>query len=358
MIPHSRPFLPPHEAYSRYTEGIWQRQWLTNQGPLVKEFEEKIARYLGVEFVSYLSSGTTGLQCMLRTLARGGEVITTPFSYVATAGAVFWEGFTPVFADVETDTLAINHEKAAALIGENTRAILATHVYGLPANVAALETLAAQHGIPIFFDGAHAFGVKYHDRSLLSYGDCAVLSLHATKVFHTANGGLVVSRTAEGKKYIDAYRNFGHDGPNNFPYPGINGKNSEFHAALGLAMLPYADALLERRRGQWQRYRSLLKVLPDKCFLNPGVNTLHNGAYFPILNAEPTRASAIIAALAAAGVEARRYFYPALNTITYMAGAPCPVAEALSESAFCLPLHHDLTANEQEYIAKFVLNLW
>ncbi len=355
MIPHSRPFLPPHEEYSRYTQGIWQRQWLTNNGPLVQEFEAKIAAYLGVKFVSYLSSATTGLQCILRSLPRGGEIVTTPFSYVATAGAVFWEGFTPVFADIEADTLAINPEKAAALISNNTRAILTTHVYGLPANVTALQALADQHGIPIFYDGAHAFGVVHDERSLLSYGEYSVLSLHATKLFHTANGGLVVSRNEEGKKRIDAYRNFGHEGPNHFPNPGINGKNSEFHAALGLAMLPYADALLEKRRTQWNNYRDLLKELPSSSFLSPAPNTLHNGAYFPLLYFKSSKTTAIIAALAAEGIEARRYFYPALNTIAYMAGAPCPVAEKLSASAFCLPLHHHLSESEQERIAHIVL---
>lgn len=354
-IPHSKPFLPPVGEYKKRIDEVWNNGWLTNHGPLVREFEKEIAAYLKVSHVSCVSSGTMGLQCALRTLPRGGEIITTPYSYVATAGAVFWEGFKPVFADIEPGSLALDPLRVAEKITPDTRAVLATHVYGLPAQVDALEDLCRAQKLPLMYDAAHAFGVEQQGRSLLSYGDYSVLSLHATKVFHTANGGLVVSRTAEGKALIDGYRNFGHDGPNHFPLPGINGKNSELHAALGLSILPYADMLLEERRSQWQRYRELLSFLPERHFLNPSAETLHNGSYFPLLHLDAAFAERAISALLAAGIEGRRYFYPALNTISYLNGTTCPIAERVASSVFCLPLYHGLSHKDQSMITEIIL---
>jgi dTDP-4-amino-4,6-dideoxygalactose transaminase len=354
-IPHSKPYMPPLADYGNYLEGIWHRQWLTNHGPLVQEFEQRMAAYLNVPYTSYLSSGTAGLQCVLRTLPRSGEIITTPYSYVATAGAIHWEGFTPVYADVDPTTLAPTAAQVRACITPRTRGILVTHVYGLPANVDALEAVAHQHGLPIYYDAAHAFGTLYRGDSLAARGRFAVLSLHATKVFHTANGGLVVCHSHEDKALIDAYRNFGHDGPNHFPQPGINAKNSELHAALGLAILPQADALLSTRRAQWQRYKTLLGACAEPHTLSPCSETLHNGAYFPLLHLKEDQAKRIQAALLAAGIEARRYFSPALNTIDHLRGGPCPVAEGLCRTVLCLPLYHDLRREEQEEVAAIVL---
>ncbi len=354
-IPHSKPFLPPLEQYQQLIAEVWSSGWLTNHGPKLQAFEKAIAQYLGLPYVSYVSSGTTGLQCALRTLPRGGEVITTAYSYVATAGAVFWEGFTPVFADVALDRLSANPEDVAQLINPRTRAILITHVYGVPAHTEALQALSDAHNIPLIYDAAHAFGVMHQGKSLLSYGHFSILSLHATKIFHTANGGLVVSHTAKGKAMIDGYRNFGHDGPNHFKSPGINGKNSELHAALGLALLPYADALLKRRAAQWLHYKNLLSALPAKHFLQIPDGCDHNGAYFPLLHLRKQQSVRIASALSMEGIEARRYFSPALNTIAYMRGAPCPLAEALAETVLCLPLFHTMDEGQQAHIAHIIL---
>lgn len=354
-ISHSKPFLPPIEAYHNKVQQIWDNVWLTNHGPMVEEFEEKIAAFLGLRHVSYVSSGTMGLQCALRTLPRGGEIITTPYSYVATASAVFWEGYTPVFADIDPANLALDPKCVAAKIGPKTVGVLATHVYGIPADCDGLEALCSAHGLPLMYDGAHAFGVKHKGKSLLAYGDISVLSLHATKVFHTANGGLVVCKNEADKKRIDQYRNFGHNGPNHFSGPGINGKNSELHAALGLSMLPYADEVLQKRRSQWTRYRELLSGLDQKHFVQIDRETVHNGAYFPILQLPPTLAGNILKAMDHAGVEARRYFNPSLNTIEYLRGDACPISEQIADTVFCLPLHHHLSASQQEEIAEIVL---
>lgn len=356
-IPHSKPFLPPEENFTALTREIWQNGWLTNHGPLVRRFEKEAADFLGVPRISFLSSGTSGLQCALRTLPRGGEIITTPYSYVATAGAVFWEGFTPVFADVDPDTLCLCPEKAAEKFTRNTRAVLATHVYGLPADTQALGALAKDRGVPVMYDAAHCFGVKMNGKSLLLEGDISVLSTHATKVFHTANGGMAVCASAEDQARIDRFRNFGHDGPNRFDGPGINAKNSEFHAALGLAALPYADEILSRRREQWMRYAEQLRDVPGIRVLQVPESTEHNGAYFPILGLSPERAAKVISALGEAGIEARRYFSPSLNKVAYMKGSPCPVSEAAADSVFCLPLYHTLAPESQDEIAEGVRKL-
>ncbi|MCA1752725.1 MAG: DegT/DnrJ/EryC1/StrS family aminotransferase [Flavobacteriales bacterium] len=324
-IPHSKPFLPPADDYKAKVDEIWQNGWLTNHGPMLRQFETEVAEYLNLSGVSFLSSGTMALQCALRTLERGGEIIVTPYSYVATAGAVFWEGFTPVFADIDPVSLALDPEKAAEKITSKTRAILATHVYGIPADVEGLESLGA------------------------------VVSTHATKVFHTANGGFTVCKKEEDRRQIDLYRNFGHDGPNRFASPGINGKNSEFHAALGLTLLPFANELINRRREQWEHYRDLLFGHSEFRILEIPAKTEHNGAYFPVLGLSAQRANRVIGVLEEAGVEARRYFNPSLNKVPYLKGGACPVSEAAAESVFCLPLYHGLTGADREFIADIVL---
>ncbi|MFN2423782.1 MAG: DegT/DnrJ/EryC1/StrS family aminotransferase [Cryomorphaceae bacterium] len=354
-IPHSKPFLPPADDYKAKVDEIWQNGWLTNHGPMLRQFETEVAEYLNLSGVSFLSSGTMALQCALRTLERGGEIIVTPYSYVATAGAVFWEGFTPVFADIDPVSLALDPEKAAEKITSKTRAILATHVYGIPADVEGLESLGAAHDLPVMFDAAHAFGVKYKGESLLKRGDISVVSTHATKVFHTANGGFTVCKKEEDRRQIDLYRNFGHDGPNRFASPGINGKNSEFHAALGLTLLPFANELINRRREQWEHYRDLLFGHSEFRILEIPAKTEHNGAYFPVLGLSAQRANRVIGVLEEAGVEARRYFNPSLNKVPYLKGGACPVSEAAAESVFCLPLYHGLTGADREFIADIVL---
>ncbi len=355
-IPHCKPYFPPLTAYQAKVEEIWKNGWLTNQGPLVTEFEEKIASYFGLKHVSYVSSGTMGLQCALRALGEAGEIITTPYSYVATSSAIFWEGHKPVFADIDRRTLTVDPDKVEALITPKTRALLVTHVYGMPANIEELQAIATKHKIKLIFDAAHAFGTSYKGKSLLEYGDISVLSLHATKLFHTANGGLVICKNAADKKRIDSLKNFGHNGPNNFDGLGINGKNSELHAALGLVMLDHADEIVAKRRGQWDFYKSLLSGMDDQHFLKPDSDTRHNGAYFPIMGLERKQTDRILSIFGANKIEMRRYFNPSLNKIAYLNGTACPVSEALADTVFCLPIYHDLRKSEQEEIVSLLLS--
>ncbi len=354
--PHSKPFLPDLETYQARIAEIWASGWLTNHGPELRSFEKALSQFLDVEHLCFVSSGTMGLQCMLRELPRGGEIITTPYSYVATSGALFWEGFRPRFVDIDPRRLCPRADDIRRHIVPNTRAILLTHVYGIPAFPVEMEALAKEFGLPLLYDAAHCFGVKYRDKSLLTYGDMAVLSTHATKIFHTANGGAVVTSGAEIRKRIEGYRNFGHDGPNEFKGPGINGKNSELHAALGLAILAEAEQLLEKRREQWHRYRELLSQIGDEHFLEIPADTEHNGAYFPLLHLDRKGADRLEQNAREDGIELRRYFQPALNRIDYLQGEPCPVAEAIAETVLCLPLYHTLSAADQEWIAEKVLS--
>jgi len=356
MIPATKPYLPNREAYNQLLDGIWERNWVTNHGPLVRELESKIAEYLDIEHISFVSSGTTGLQLMLKSLPSGGEIITTPFSYVATTSAISWQGFTPVFADILPTRLTIDPAKIREKINSQTRAILATHIYGNACEVEALEAIGKEFNIPVLYDGAHCFGSEYNGRSLLTYGDMAVLSTHATKLFHTANGGFVISKTADQKRKIDLLRNFGHNGTNNFEGIGINGKNSEFHAAMGLAILKDADALVEKRKKQSAYY---FEKLFDSGFGLIDIKNMGetNGSYFPIICSSKEKSAELIAHCLKKEIELRRYFSPSLNKLDYVRYSACPVAENISERVICLPLYHSLKEEEQDGILTEILKI-
>ncbi len=356
MIPATKPYLPNREAYNQLIDGIWERNWVTNHGPLVQELELRIAQHLDIEHLSFVSSGTTGLQLMLKSLPSGGEIITTPFSYVATTSAISWQGFTPVFADVIPGRLTIDPAKIREKINSQTRAILATHIYGNACEIEALDAIGKEFNIPVLYDGAHCFGSKYKERSLLTYGDMAVLSTHATKLYHTANGGFVVSKTADQKRKIDLLRNFGHNGTNNFEGIGINGKNSEFHAAMGLAILKDADALLERRKKQSAYY---FERLFDSGFELIDIKNVGetNESYFPIICSSKEKSEELIAHCFKKEIELRRYFSPSLNKLDYVSYSACPVAEDISERIICLPLYHSLRQEDQDEILTEILKI-
>lgn len=349
MIPATKPYLPEREKYDALLDGIWERNWITNHGPLVREFENKLSEYLDLEHVSFVSSGTMALQLMLKTLPENGEVITTPFSYVATANAISWQGHRPVFADILPGRLTIDPQKVREKITSDTRAILATHIYGNACEIEELEAIGKEFKIPVFYDGAHCFGSKYKGKSLLNYGDMSALSTHATKVFHTVNGGVVVSQNAAQKTKIDLMRNFGHHGLNNFETAGINGKNSELHAAMGLAILNDANMLVAERKKQSAYY---FANLIDSNFELIQIKNIAetNGAYFPIICPTKQISEELIAGANKAGIELRRYFNPSLNTLKFLNQSLCPVAEDISERIICLPLYHDLSEADQDKI--------
>src|SRR5687768_4184823 len=254
MIKVTKTFLPPLEEYVEYLESIWASGWVTNHGPLVGRLEDQLRTVLEVPHLYFLSNGTIALQLAYRALGLSGEVITTPFSYVATSSTLVWEGLRPILVDIDSETLTIDPERVEAAITPRTTAILGTHVYGNPCDVAALEDIAKRRGLRVVYDAAHAFGVRYRGRPLAAYGDVSTLSFHATKLFHTGEGGAVVTGDGETARRLAYMRNFGHNGEEDFFGLGINGKNSELHAVLGLCVLPRIQDIVAARQGHATRY--------------------------------------------------------------------------------------------------------
>jgi dTDP-4-amino-4,6-dideoxygalactose transaminase len=277
----TKSYLPPLEEYVGYLRGIWERGHLTNAGPLVVELEQRLKDYLGVKHCFYVNNGTIALQIAIKALKLEGEVLTTPFSYVATTSSLVWEGCSPVFVDIDPVTLCIDPAKLEAAITPRTTAIMATHVYGNPCDVEAIAAIATRHGLRVIYDAAHAFGVEYKDQSVLNYGDISTLSFHATKLFHTVEGGAIITNDDEVAHRISYMRNFGHNGPEAFWGVGVNGKSSEFHAAMGLCVLPQVDNLVRRRREISERYdRILANTAIVRPQLQPGT-TRYTYSYYP-----------------------------------------------------------------------------
>lgn len=354
MINVTRTFLPPLEEYTTYLQGIWERVYLTNAGPLVLELEQRLKDYLGVKHFFFVNNGTIALQIALKALDIEGEVLTTPFSYVATTSSIVWEGSTPVFVDIDPETLCLDSARIEAAITPRTKAIMATHVYGNPCNVEAIEALARKHSLRVIYDAAHAFGTQYQGKSVLEYGDVSTLSFHATKLFHTGEGGAIVTNDDALADRIAYMRNFGHNGPEAFWGVGINGKSSELHAAMGLAVLPYIDRLIQKRKDLTQLYDSLLD--PAVC-RRPGIQpgtTAYNYSYYPVVVPSEQVLLQIRDALNAANIFPRRYFYPSLNTLNYVDQRAMPVSEDISTRVLCLPLYYDLEAEQVRQIAAIL----
>lgn len=354
MIPVSQPFLPPKDEYDLLVGSIWDRRWLTNNGPYVQQLEEKLKTYLELYSLHFVSNGTIALQLALKSLGISKEVITTPFSFVATTTSILWENCQPVFVDIEPQTLCIDPVKIEAAITEETEAILATHVYGIPCDVKRIEELAKKYDLKVIYDAAHAFGVQYKERSLLSYGDISTISFHATKLFHTVEGGAIVNnRGVEGERTIKLLRSFGFE-DDKYITAGINGKNSEFHAAMGLCNLKYIDEIILKREKITQTYDDLL----NNRFLKPTIpaDVKYNYAYYPIIFSTEKELLRTQNLLRKNGVETRRYFYPSLNKLTYLQKAnPCPISEDIAKRILCLPLFSDLNLEEVEKISSLIM---
>ena len=352
MINVSKPYLPPLEEFGQYLEAIWKRAWVSNGGPCEKELERKLETYTGANHVCMVSSGTMALQLALKSLSVQGEIITTAFSHVSTLNAIIWNNSKPVFVDIEDKHFCIDPVLIEKAITKRSRAILATHVYGYPCQVEQIREIATRHGLKVIYDGAHAFGVKMDGRSLLNQGDATAASFHATKVFHTIEGGAVVTNNPTTAKTCEQLRNFGL--PESEPaLAGINGKNSELHAAVGLCNLKRMEEFISKRRELTLLYHRLLDGLPLYLPQAPARST-PNFAYLPILFDSPAAMYAVRKALAEHGVETRRYFYPSINQLPYTTGPPCPVAESVSQRILCLPLYHDLMQEQVSYIASIV----
>ena len=354
MINVTKPFLPPQVEYEMALKEIWRRGWLTNNGPLVNELELKIKELLGLSHLLYLSNGTVALQIAIKALGLKGEIITTPFSYVATTSTIVWESCVPVFADIDPDSLNIDARLIEAAITPKTVAIMATHVYGNPCDVDAIEKIAKRHKLKVIYDGAHCFGSTYKGKSVYTYGDICTASFHATKIFHTVEGGAVVTNDPDLTRKMVLLRNFGHSSPVDFDGVGINAKNSEFHALMGLINLRYFDEILKKRQNQSALYDQKLKGLNVRK-----IRTLpkseHNCAYYPIIFLSEAELLKAVSTLNAHWIYPRRYFYPTLNKLNYVEGQPCPVCEDISPRVLCLPLYHDLTDEEISFICRLLL---
>lgn len=356
MIPVTKPFLPPKHEFDTLVNGIWDRNWLTNNGPLANELELLLAEYLKVDRVCYLSNGTIALQIAIKALKLTGEIITTPFSYVATVSSIVWEGCQPVFVDIDPLSFNIDPAGIEQAITPRTSAILATHVYGNPCEIDSIRKIANKYGLKVIYDAAHCFGTKYKGQSVYKYGDISTASFHATKLYHTIEGGAIFSPHAEIIEDVTWIRNFGHAGPVRFSGLGINGKNSELHAAMGIVNLNYIENILERRKELSLYYDDVLKnlnvstpkILADSEF---------NYAYYPIIFESEDILNKSIKELNSHNIFPRRYFYPALTSLPYVEDKNLPVTTAVSHCVLCLPLYHTLLFSEIDLIADLLLRV-
>ncbi|ASU34739.1 DegT/DnrJ/EryC1/StrS family aminotransferase [Mucilaginibacter xinganensis] len=354
MIPVTKPFLPSEKEFKSYTKSIWERQWLTNNGPLVNTLELKLKEYLGLDHLLFVSNGTVALQLAIKALDLKGEIITTPFSFVATTSSIVWQGCKPVFVDIDPETFNIDASKIEAAITPQTSAILATHVYGNPCDIEAIQRIAGKHNLKVIYDAAHCFGTRYKNKSIFAYGDISTVSFHSTKLFHTIEGGAVITTDPDILKKLALMRNFGYSGVDTFSEQGINAKNCEFHAAMGLCNLGHIDDILKKRRYLSEQYRLRLKKL-DVQFQKLENPEDFNYAYFPVLFETEELMHESKANLELAQIYSRRYFYPSLSALPYVDNVIMPVCDSIAKRIICLPLYHTLTISDLDLICRILL---
>ncbi|MBW4933801.1 DegT/DnrJ/EryC1/StrS family aminotransferase [Marinobacter sp. F4206] len=360
MIPVTKPYLPNREKLKRYIDGIYERQWLTNNGQLVQELTQRLEDYLGVENLLLVTNGTLALQIASRALgvseANLGEMpeaITTPFTFIATASSLKWDGVQPIFADIDPDTWCLNPANIEPAITSNTRAIVPVHVFGNACDVEAINAVAHKHSLKVIYDSSHAFGVNYRGESLLKHGDAATLSFHATKLFHTGEGGAIIFKRKADLQRAKKLINFGISGPECIEDLGINAKMTELQAAMGLCVLDEMEENLKARAAVWHRYE---QGLSRKLRLQLKPETLdYNHAYFPVVFENEAQAMRVAAALEKNGVLARRYFYPSLSSVNCVGGqADPPVSKDLASRILCLPIFAQLSAFDQQQIISLI----
>ena len=353
VINVTQTFFPPLEEYKIQLERVWKNKWLTNRGELLLELEDKVKTYLGVSNVIIMNNGTIPIQIALKLLGNGGEIITTPFSYVATTAAIVWENCTPVFVDIHPEYLTIDETKIEAAITEKTTCILATHVFGNPCNIDAIEIIAKKHNLKVIYDAAHCFGVEYKGKSIFEYGDISTCSFHATKLFHTGEGGAAFCNDEVLRHKVFYSHNFGHNGPLDFYGLGINGKISELQAAMGLAVLPYmSDIISERKRvvDYYDEHLDFSKLKKIK-FRD---NTAWNYSYYPLVFESEDALLNVQKILNDNNIFPRRYFYPSLNSIDYTNGLEMPISESISSRVLCLPLYYGIVNKDLAIITALI----
>jgi dTDP-4-amino-4,6-dideoxygalactose transaminase len=358
----TQPYLPPLDEFTPYLEQIWANKILTNGGPFHQQLENALCEYLGVEHVALFSNGTLALITALQALRITGEVITTPYSFVATAHSLLWNGNKPVFVDVEPETLNLDPSKIEAAITPQTTAIMPVHCYGNPCDVDAIQKIADNYNLRVIYDAAHAFGVQCHCGSVLNHGDLSVLSFHATKVFNTFEGGAIICPDAKTKQRIDHLKNFGFVDETTVVAPGINGKMSEVNAAFGMLQLKHMAVVMQRREEIDTNYRDTLKAVKGIHCLPKAGQTIANHSYFPVLvQADyPLSRDSLYQKLKDQSIYARRYFYPLISDFPMYRGLPSaapanlPVAANAAAHILCLPIYPGLSVEDQQKVIDLI----
>ena len=358
------PLLPNLDEFYGLLKEIWDNKWITNNGHFHQELEKALCMYLGVEHLSLFTNGTLPLITALQAMCITGEVITTPYSFVATTHALWWNGIKPVFVDIDPTNCGIDPDKIEAAITPKTTAIMPVHCYGKPCDMERIQAIADKYGLKVIYDAAHAFGVEVNRESVLKHGDMSTLSFHATKVYNTAEGGALIVKDAETKKRVDYLKNFGFAGETEVVAPGINSKMDEVRAAYGLLNLRQVDVAIKKRRQVAVRYREALRNVPGIRFFDDMPSVKHNYSYFPIfVNAKEygmTR-DELYFKMKEQGILGRRYFYPLISTFSTYRGLPSaapenlPVATKIANEVICLPMHHELSEIELQRIISCLI---
>lgn len=353
MIPVTKAYLPTIESYYNRVQSIWDSGVLTNRGTLVQELENELKNKFSLNHLLCTNNGTIPIQIALKLYGNGGEVITTPFSYVATAAAIQWEGCIPVFVDIDEDHWTISPKKIKEAITPKTTCILATHVFGNPCDIEEIESIAKQYNLKVIYDAAHCFGVMYKGKSIFRYGDISTCSFHATKIFHTAEGGALICNNPGDYEKVFGLHNFGHRGKLDFSGLGINAKMSELSAAMGLCVFKDMELIYNKRKAIVKLYN--LHLTSQKCStFKLRSKTIINNSYYPIVFADQKIREQVEEALNENNIIPRRYFYPSLNKLPYVDQQNMPIAESLADRILCLPLYHSLTIEEQMLVIKII----
>ncbi len=364
IITVTSPLLPSLDEFIPYLKNIWEHKWLTNNGHYHQELEKALCEYLKVPYISLFTNGTLPLMCALQALRITGEVITTPYSFVATTHSLWWNGIRPVFVDIDPATCNIDPDKIEAAITPQTTAIMPVHVYGTPCDTKRIQEIADKYGLKIIYDAAHAFGVEINGKSILEAGDMSTLSFHATKVYNTIEGGALICHDEKTKKRIDYLKNFGFAGETTVVAPGINGKMDEVRAAYGLLNLKQVDKAIEAREQIVRQYKNGLRNVPGIRFMDDISKVKHNYAYFPIfIDVKQYRMTRddLYLKLKEKGILGRRYFYPLISEFSTYRGLDSAksnnlsTAQKIADSVICLPLYHNLSTEEIDYIIEQII---
>ncbi len=355
MINVTKTYLPDREKLNGYIDHIYKSGWLTNNGELLQKLEKQLGNYLGVEHLLLVSNGTLALQIAYKALGITGEVITSPFSFVATTSTLVWENLIPVFADIEEDSLNIDPNKIESKITDKTSAILPVHVFGNACNVEAIDKIAQKHQLKVIYDAAHAFGVSDNNKNILNYGDASILSFHSTKIFHTIEGGAIIFKNKKDYEKAKLMINFGISGYDQIDILGINCKINEFQAAMGLCVLSEINEIIDGRKKVWDKYKAYFEKFPEFKTQLRNSSFNNNYAYFPLVFRDENSLLKIKEQLNQNDIFPRRYFYPSLNKLCYLKKyEPCEISESIASRILCLPLFPGLASDIQEYICETI----